>query len=113
MKKTMKNFLVFLAILLTFTGCIIDPNMPSIGSGARTFSQAANAVGSTNSYWIGMVISILLAGGLALFARKKYNSLKANDKFKQDWIIPAATFIVILVELWLFIVHPIYNQMYY
>lgn len=109
----MKNLLAFLILIITF-GCKPDvENMPTVGSGERTFAQAASVAGSHGSYWVGVVVSLVLAGLIIYVGHRTYNQLKTTDKFKPDWLIRPFAWVVAGVLLFRFIVHPIFQHQYY
>lgn len=88
-------------------------NMPTVGSGERTFAQAASVAGSHGSYWAGVVISLVLAGLVVYVGHRTYNQLSTTSSFKPDWMIRPLAWAIALVLLFGFIIHPIFQHQYY
>lgn len=111
--KKLLHFAMFILVMTVASCGDPDPNIPSVGSGERTFSQAASVAGSHGSYWTGVIVSIILAGLIVYAGHRTYNQLKLSSRFKPDWLIRPLAWIIAFALMFAFIIHPIYQNQYY
>jgi hypothetical protein len=112
----MKKILGAIVIMILMASCgPVDPNMPTMGSGERTFTQAAQVTFHNGTYFPGAICGIILLIGLPIFAIRKYNRIKAGSSamMNTDWAIVAGSFAVAIIVFWVLVMHPIFENQYY